>query len=242
MLSPTSMAAIFSTLDPSSVAFIISLSLRNDFWKGREDKVFEQLGPEIKDEALQMLEVEDLMRIFKHSASEDLGSRVSRVVVDKNKKLEETTSMLENQLKQRWDMLHVAEIKIRSLQIENKELKKMDTEKYQQIRDLEITCHQLKKTETKNIQGIQDLQECLEWFRSMDKAKHQQIKDLERHIAHLESTRGPLDSSSESCPALNSTTDRECLEPKMEEMPISNVFLTHELPAQGAAALPKRKD
>ena len=140
------------------------------------------------------------------------------------------------------DMLQVSKIKIRSLQIDNKELKKMDTEKYQQIRDLEITCHQLKKTETKNIQGIQDLQECLEWFRSMDKAKHQQIKDLERHIAHLESTRGPLDSSSESCPALNSTTDRECLEPKLEEMPISNVFLTHELPAQGAAALPKRKD
>ena len=55
MLSPTSMAAIFSTLDPSSVAFNISLGLRNDFWKGREDKVFEQLGPDIKDEALQWL-------------------------------------------------------------------------------------------------------------------------------------------------------------------------------------------
>ena len=242
MLSPTSMAAIFSTLDPSSVAFIISLGLRNHFWEGREDKVFKQLGPEIKDEALQLLEVEDLMRIFKNSASEDLGSRVARVVVDKNKKLEEKTSMLEDQLEQRLDMLQVSKIKIRSLQIDNKELKKMDTEKYQQIRDLEITCHQLKKTETKNIQGIQDLQECLEWFRSMDKAKHQQIKDLERHIAHLESTRGPLDSSSDSCLAPDGATDRECLEPKREEMPISNVFLTHELPAQGAAALPKRKD
>merc|ERR1712012_1296621 len=98
------------------------------------------------------------MRIFKHSAREDLGSRVSRVVVDKNKKLEEKTSMLEDQLEQRLDMLQVSKIKIRSLQIDNNELKKMDTEKYQQIRDLEITCHQLKKTETKNIQGIQDLQ------------------------------------------------------------------------------------
>ena len=118
----------------------------------------------------------------------------------------------------------------------------MDTEKCQQIRDLEVSWHQLKKIETKNNESIKDLQECLDWFRSMNKAKHQQIKDLERHIAHLESTRGPLDSSSESCPALNSTTDRECLEPKLEEMPISNVFLTHELPAQGAAALPKRQD
>ena len=139
-------------------------------------------------------------------------------------------------------MLHVAEIKIRSLQIDNKELKKMDTEKYQQIRDLEISWQQLKKIETKNNESIKDLQECLDWFRSMNKAKHQQIKDLERHIAHLESTRGPLDSSSDSCLAPDGATDRECLEPKREEMPISNVFLTHELPAQGAAALPKRKD
>ena len=84
ILSPTSMAAIFSILGPSSVAFIISLGLRNDFWKGREDKVFEQLGPEIKDEALQLLEVKVLVRIFKHCASQDLGSRVARVLVDKN--------------------------------------------------------------------------------------------------------------------------------------------------------------
>ena len=87
ILSPTSLAAIFSTLDPSSVAFIISLGLRNDFWKGREDKVFQQLGSEIKDEALKLLEVKYLIRIFKHSASEDLGSRVARVVVDTNEKL-----------------------------------------------------------------------------------------------------------------------------------------------------------
>ena len=84
ILSPTSMAAIFSILGPSSVAFIISLGLRKDFWKGREDKVFEQLGPEIKDEALQLLEVKVLVRIFKHCASKDLGSRVARVLVDKN--------------------------------------------------------------------------------------------------------------------------------------------------------------
>ena len=84
LLSPTSMAAIFSILGPSSVAFIISLGLRNDFWKGMEDKVFEQLGPEIKDEALQLLEVKVLVRIFKHCASQDLGSRVARVLVDKN--------------------------------------------------------------------------------------------------------------------------------------------------------------
>ena len=138
-------------------------------------------------------------------------------------------------------MLHVSEIKIRSLQIENKELKKMDTEKYQQIRDLEVSWHQLKKIETKNNQSIKDLQECLDWFRSMDKAKHQQIKDLERHIAHLERARGPLDPSSDSCPALNGTADREpeILEPEKEEIPISNVFLAHQLPAQGTA---KKKD
>ena len=84
LLSPASMAAVFSILGPSSVAFIISLGLRNDFWKGREDKVFEQLGPEIKDEALQLLEVKVLVRIFKHCASQDLGGRVARVLVDKN--------------------------------------------------------------------------------------------------------------------------------------------------------------
>ena len=84
LLSPASMAAIFSILSPSSVAFIISLGLRNDFWKGMEDKVFEQLGPEIKDEALQLLEVKVLVRIFKHCASLDLGSRVARVLMDKN--------------------------------------------------------------------------------------------------------------------------------------------------------------
>ena len=156
MLSPTSMAAIFSTLDPSSVAFIISLSLRNDFWKGREDKVFEQLGPEIKDEALQMLEVEDLMRIFKHSASEDLGSRVARMVVDKNEKLEEKTSMLESQVKQNWG---VGWMKIHNMQKENKELKKIDTGKNQQIRELEISWHHLKQIDMGKNDQIQDLEQ-----------------------------------------------------------------------------------
>ena len=110
------------------------------------------------------------------------------------------------------------------------------------IRDLEIDCHQFRQMDAEKDQQIRDLGQSCDLLRTMDKANHQKIKDLERHIAHLESTRGPLDSSSDSCLAPDGATDRECLEPKMEEMPISNVFLTHELPAQGAAALPKRKD
>ena len=75
----------------------------------------------------------------------------------------------------------------------------------------------------------------------MDKAKDQKIKDLERHIAHLQSTRGPLDPSSNSFHALNGTTDRvaESLELDKEKTPISNVILTLQLPAQGTA---KKKD
>ena len=183
MLSPSSMAAIFSTLDPSSVAFIISLGLRNDFWKGREDKVFRQLGPEIKDEALQMLEVEDLMRIFKHSASEDLGSRVARVVVDTNDKLEEKTSMLESQVKQNWG---VGWMKIHNMQKENKELKKIDTGKNQQIRELEISWHHLKQIDMGKNDQIQDLEQTCDLLKSMDNAKHRKIKKLEKHIARLE--------------------------------------------------------
>ena len=76
VLSPLSLATVLANLEAHPVAEIISLGLREDFWKGREESVFLKIGPEIKDEALNLLEVRDLLRILGHAGGQDLGSRI----------------------------------------------------------------------------------------------------------------------------------------------------------------------
>ena len=155
--------------------------------------------------------------------------------MDKNEKLEEKTSQLEDQVKQNWG---VGWMKIHNMQKEIKQLKQIDTGKNLQIRDLEISWHQLKQTDMEKNHQIQDLEQTCDELRSMDKASQKKIKALERLIARLESNRGPSTSLSRAPNRLNSTDrESECPQPEMEEMPISNVFL---ICVQGIVLLKKK--
>ena len=98
ILAPASLAALISCCSPLLVSWIISFSIQEDFWKGREVDVLEEIGPEIRDEVLEMLEVKALVRMLGFSGGKELGSRVGLVLVGKEEKLRERSTHLEEEL------------------------------------------------------------------------------------------------------------------------------------------------
>ena len=98
ILAPGSLVALISCCSPLLVSWIISFSIQEDFWKGREVDVLEEIGTEIRDEVLEMLEVKALVRMLGFSGGKELGSRVGLVLVGKEEKLRERSTHLEEEL------------------------------------------------------------------------------------------------------------------------------------------------
>ena len=94
VLSPLSLKTILAAMDVRSAAKIVSFGLREDFWKGREEEVFEQIGQGVKDETLKLLVVEVLVRMSEHARGQELQSRLTKALVAK----EENNSQLESEL------------------------------------------------------------------------------------------------------------------------------------------------
>ena len=180
VLSPLSLATVLANLEAHPVAEIISLGLREEFWKGREESVFLKIGPEIKDEALNLLEVRDLLRILGHAGGQELGSRVTKVLVAMDKKHWEIRSQLE-------DELEVVK--------EEKEEEEMENEEV--IQELQTTCEQFMTSDLEKDERIQDLGKELNFQRALNKAKDQKIQNLEEYLAHLEGAGNTLAWSSE---------------------------------------------
>ena len=171
VLSPLSLATVLANMEAHPVAEIISLGLREDFWKGREESVFLKIGPEIKDEALNLLEVRDLLRILGHAGGQELGSRVTKVLVTMDKKHWEVRTQLE-------DELEVV-----------KEEKEEEEVNEAAIQELQTTCEQFRTADLEKDEKIQELEKELNFQKALNKAKDQKIQNLEEYLAHLEGPR-----------------------------------------------------
>ena len=167
VLSPLSLATVLANLEAHPVAEIISLGLREDFWKGREESVFLKIGPEIKDEALNLLEVRDLLRILGHAGRQELGSRVTKVAMDK--KHWEVRTQLEDEL-----------------EVVKEEKEEEEEVNEAAIQELQTTCEQFKTADLEKDEKIQDLEKELNFQKALNKAKDQKIQNLEEYLAHLE--------------------------------------------------------
>ena len=98
ILTSSSLAVLFPCLSPLLVSWVISFSLKEDFWKGREVEVLEAIGQEIRDEALEMLGTKVLVRMLSFAGGWELGSRVGQVLVGKEGRLRGRTRELEEEL------------------------------------------------------------------------------------------------------------------------------------------------
>ena len=98
ILTPSSLAVLFPSLSPLLVSWILSFSLQEDFWKGREVEVLESIGEEIRDEALEMLGTKVLVSMLGFAGGWELGSRVGQVLVAKEGRLRGRTRELEEEL------------------------------------------------------------------------------------------------------------------------------------------------
>ena len=172
VLSPLSLATVLANLEAHPVAEIISLGLREDFWKGREESVFLKIGREIKDEALNLLEVRDLLRILGHAGGQELGSRVTKVLVAMDKKHWEIRSQLEDEL-----------------EVVKEEKEEEEEVKEAAIQELQTTCEQFKTADLEKDEKIQELEKELNFQKELNKAKDKKIRNLEEYLAHLEGPR-----------------------------------------------------
>ena len=140
VLSPLSLKTILTNMDVHAAAKIISFGVREDFWKGREEEVFEEIGQAVKDESLELLVVEDLERMLGHARGHELRSRVAKALVAK----EENNFQLERELELETDKWHslIADAKEEQNR-ERKEreewLRECKEGRDQQIRDLQST-------------------------------------------------------------------------------------------------------
>ena len=98
ILTASSLAVLLPCLSPLLVAWVISFSLQEDFWKGREVEVLEEIGPQIRDEAVEMLETKVLVRMLSYAGGWELGSRVGQVLVAKLERLKDKSRELEEEL------------------------------------------------------------------------------------------------------------------------------------------------
>ena len=98
ILTPSSLAALLPWLSPLLGSWIVSFSLQEDFWKGREVEVLEEIGPQLKNEALEMLETKVLVRMLTFAGGWELGARVGQVVVAKVERLREKSREQEEEL------------------------------------------------------------------------------------------------------------------------------------------------
>ena len=94
VLSPISLKTILTKMDARSAAKIISFGVREGFWQGREEDVFEQIGQAVKDESLERLVIEDLKSMLGHARGQELRSRVIKALDAR----EENNFRLENEL------------------------------------------------------------------------------------------------------------------------------------------------
>ena len=83
VLTSSSLALLMSTFSPQLAAWVVSFALQEDFWKGREVEVFKEVGPEIETEALEMLQDQTLLKILAFAGREELESRVTQVLVER---------------------------------------------------------------------------------------------------------------------------------------------------------------
>ena len=87
VLTSSSLALLMSTFSPQLAAWVVSFALQEDFWKGREVEVFKEVGPEIETEALEMLQDQTLLKILAFAGREELESRVTQVLVEREEML-----------------------------------------------------------------------------------------------------------------------------------------------------------
>ena len=98
LLTPQSLAALLHILPLQHVAWLIAFCLHEGFWKGAEVEVFEEIGPEISREALELLEVKALVEILRFAGNQELGARVGQVLVTKEERLRKKNSKLKKEV------------------------------------------------------------------------------------------------------------------------------------------------
>ena len=98
LLTPQSLAALLHILPLQHVAWLVAFCLHEGFWKGAEVEVFEEIGPEISREALELLEVKALVEILRFAGNQELGARVGQVLVTKEERLRKKNSKLKKEV------------------------------------------------------------------------------------------------------------------------------------------------
>ena len=98
ILTPSSLATLLPCLSPLLGSWVVSFSLQEDFWKGREVEVLGEIGPQLRDEALEMLEPKVLVKMLDFARGLELEARAGQVLVAKVERLRERSRELEEEL------------------------------------------------------------------------------------------------------------------------------------------------
>ena len=116
-----------------------------------------------------------MLRILGHAGGQELGSRVTKVLVAMDKKHWEVRSQLEDEL-----------------EVVKEEKEEEEEMNEAAIQELQTTCEQFKTADLEKDEKIQDLEKELNFQKALNKAKDQKIQNLEEYLAHLEGAGNTL--------------------------------------------------